>query len=79
MNVVEEIQGKWSPVKVIKKPTRGPGRPNIYPFKSIKVGESFTHPVFNTAVTLCYYWHAKLGHCYEAVQLGVGARIKRVK
>ncbi len=76
MNHIIEIQGKWIRASKKIKPTRG--RPNIYPFKALGIGSAFIHPNIQSATVLAHYWHKKLGHRYDIMQLGVGARIERV-
>lgn len=73
MNYKIEIQGR-EPFR--KTSTRG--RKNIYPFPTLAAGEAFIHPKFNTAKTLAWHYHKLLGHRYDIVQIGVGARIRRV-
>lgn len=73
MNYKIEIQGR-EPSR--KTSTRG--RKNIYPFPLLGVGGHLIHPRFNTARALAGYWHKKLGHRYDVMQIGVGAWIRRV-
>lgn len=69
-------------IPIIKRPKIPVGRPTLYPFSKLKVGEGFTvnTPSYHKihSIRCCSrYWKKKLGHTYTTEIFSSGITIWR--